>query len=135
MKLSHIILFSFCGLALLAQQPRRSPSDRTKPSDQMTTVLPDQDVTLTIHLSSDLATALEKHRRDVYTVKTDPSGVTTLQPVSGTLADAIVFALQHGYFTQVLKEYPSPTIKAAQDALTAAQRAAQEAASKAAGVK
>lgn len=126
--LSCSVLF---GQGERSNRPQTSP--QFQPSALLTMQLPEQDITITIHVSSALATALEKRRRDDFAPVTHADGSTSLDPKQQTLADVIVFDLR-SYFAQLLQRYPAPNIKAIQDAAAAAQKAVQDEADKAAAV-
>ena len=127
--MKHILIISTCSILAFGQQPRLQ---RTQPSDLMTKngiTLPAQDITITIHVSSEMATALEKKRVDNFMGVVNPNNSMSLQPKFKTLADQILFDMRP-YFTQVLATYPGASVKAAQDAAATAQKAAQDAADK-----
>lgn len=125
-----LILVNFFSLACYAQQGERSMVPQ--PSAMMTTTLPAQDISITIRVSSEIATALEKRRLDHYTVVPAPDGQSSiLKAALPTIADQLVFDIQQAYFSPLLARYPSKIVKDAQDAATKAQQAAQEAANKA----
>jgi hypothetical protein len=130
-------LIATFSAALLAQQGERSNRPQTAPqitpSSMMTTILPAQDITITISVSAELATAIEKRRRDNFEPSSTAGGVV-LVPKQTTLAAQILFDMQ-AYFNQLLKQYPSVNVKIAQDAANAAIKAADKAASDAATPK
>lgn len=94
------------------------------PHPSATATAPEQDVTLTIHLSADLATALEKDRLETM----NPDG----SAIAPTITDQILLKLQQTYFRQVMVRFPSPSLQAAQEAARTAQKAADDAATQAA---
>ena len=135
------MIWLLAGASILAAQATTPPGAQRgprmpQPSTLMTAPAPEQDITITIHISSDLATAIEKHRRDTYkAVVNDANGSVSLQPVNATIQDQVIAALVQGYFSQVMRQYPSASIKKAQDAAAAAQKAASDAAAAGAAVQ
>lgn len=119
---SALALGALIGVIPLAAQRGGESAKKARPSDLMTGSVPEQDVTLVIHISSDLATAIEKDRRDYYLSMQDPSGITSLVPRMPTLADQILLHLTLGYFQQVKQAYPAASVKDAEEALRAAQK-------------
>lgn len=109
-------------LPLVHAQRGGNLAKRSRPSDLMTTSEPEQDITLVLHISSDLATAIEKDRRDTYVSRQDAKGATLLVPRSPTISDQILLHLTVGYFQQVKAAYPPPSAAAAAAELSAAQK-------------
>jgi hypothetical protein len=117
-----------CGFA---QQPRPQQPQQS-PVPLVATPLPEQDIALTIHVSSEMATAIENDRRRYFKAQVDDAtGATTYVPVLPTLADQILARLAEGYLKQVIAKYPSAALKAMQEAVTTARKAADDAAAKA----
>jgi len=133
MKLFGLILFTaILGIAQPANLPQRNRVQ--KPSDNMTITLPEQDITVTIHVSSEIATALEKRRRDTFHAVVDEiTGVTSYVPNSSTLADQL-FQDMAPYFKQLFTDYPPPSVKPAIEAAKKAEKDAEDARAKAAAV-
>lgn len=128
-------ILTFCMLCFIVfcfaqgpqQQPGRGGVQLPRPSVSVTTPLPEQDVTLTLHLTSDQATALEKLRRDQFSQVVLTNGSTLLQPKNATLADQLTEILSN-VFRGLLQQYPSDGMKAAQKAKADAAKAADDAA-------
>jgi hypothetical protein len=121
-------LLALMGLALAQGPIPQRGQQIPKPSSLMAAPVAAQTVTLTIPLTSDLATAIEKHRRDTYkAVVNDATQAVTLQPVNPDLASQILAALRAGYFRQVLTQYPPASVDVAQKARAAQDKAIQDA--------
>ena len=126
------LLSIFLALPLLAQGERAQPQQKA-PSSMMTAVLPAQTITLTISLSSEQATQLEKRRIDQTHPVTNADGTVSMV-TAPTLADQMGFDIQRTILTGLARAYPAPSMQAAQAAaakaqadLTAAQQKAAEA--------
>src|SRR5262245_28203424 len=94
-----------------------SPAQRAQflahpPSESVT---PQPATAVTIELNSDLATTLEKARRDTFSCETDRSGKITCEPLFPDLK-SVVQALLANQLKGLIAKYPPPSIKQAQDA-------------------
>ncbi len=128
--IATILLLSVLALA---QNPEASKRPGTSPVPLVSSPLPEQDITITVHLSSELATAIENDRRQIFVKKEDASGATILSPMQPSLPDQVVFRLQD-YFRAILQRFPSSTLKGLQDAVSAKQQEEAAAREKAATV-
>src|ERR1039458_5608437 len=92
-KMKRILAFTILAGLALAQPPTQSQVGRGQmaaPSTSVKTDLPAQTVTITINLSADQVTALEKQRRDNFSAVVDPTtGATILQPVNPDVASQL----------------------------------------------
>ena len=133
--MKRILAFTILAGLALAQPPTQSQVGRGQmaaPSTSVKTDLPAQTVTITINLSADQVTALEKQRRDNFSAVVDPTtGATILQPVNPDVASQLKADLGP-LFAQLLTRYPSASLQAAQKSASDAQKALQDA-TKAAG--
>jgi len=126
-----------CVILAQGPMPQQRPMQKMPmPSTALLAALPAQTITITVNLTSDQATAVEKHRRDTYTVVTDQvTGTTTLQPVNATLGAQIAQYAITQYLQQVVQKYPGAAMQQAQTALQAAQKAMQDAQKAAGAIK
>ena len=121
-----VLLFAF-SIGSFAQE--RRPPSRPKIIEAQ----PQPAQSVTIHLSADLATALETLRLNTRESKTDADGVTITAPMYANLKTLVEAALrgQGGFFRQVLTKFPHGSIKTSQEAAVKAKQEADAAAEKA----
>ena len=114
-----------------SRHPQPGTQPQPQPSDLMKESLKAQDVTITIHISGELATAIEKRRRDDFAPVTQSDGSTLLAAKHASLSAQIMADMQ-SYFNQLMQRYPSESVRAAQLKAAMAMQEAQDAAAKAA---
>jgi hypothetical protein len=124
------VIFFLLAVSVSGQQSGRGPRQQQQAAPEVQAAT-QQAQTITIQISADLATALESLRLNTRSAPVaDPAtGAVTQIPVHANL-QALVNALLSspgGLFDQVLKRYPSGSVKASQAALRKAQQDADAA--------
>ncbi len=122
------LIFAGMGFAQGERSSRPSTQPQIQPS-RLIQDLPEQDVTIVIHLTSAQATAIEKRRVDLWMPVQNPDGSVTLKPSQTSIPDQIIFDLKD-YLNQMLTRYPSGKVAAAQAKASAAIKEAQDLADK-----